>query len=108
MVVDGDSELSHANNDVVTMDAAGEGFVLHFFLHAGDVHIKDGFCGFNQRAGGKEAGQLVAGEERFGKVCLARDARVSRVAEDGGANLLRPSLVYEKAKGCSSREGWRS
>jgi len=54
------------------LDATRESFVLHLFPHAGGVDIVDRLCGLDQRAGGEESGELVAGEESLGELRGAR------------------------------------
>jgi hypothetical protein len=95
VVVEGNVELGCAFDDVVAVDAASEGLVLHFLPHAGGVDIVDGLCGLDEGTGGEEAGELIAGEEGFGELGCARDAGVFGVAEDGGAYLFGPSLLGE-------------
>src|ERR1700684_1342937 len=95
VVVEGNVELGCAFDDVVAIDTAREGLVLHFLSHAGDVDIADGLCGLDERTGGEEAGELIAGEEGFGELGYAWDAGVFRVAEDSGAHFFGPSLLGE-------------
>jgi hypothetical protein len=95
VVVEGNVELGCAFDDVVAIDTAREGLVLHFLSHAGDVDIVDGLCGLDERTGGEEAGELIAGEEGFGELGYAWDAGVFRVAEDSGAHFFGPSLLGE-------------
>jgi len=93
VIVERDAEFGCAFDDVVAIDAASEGFVFHFLFHACDFDVVDGFGGLDQRAGSEKAGELVAGEQRFGQMRDARDAGVFGVAEDGNANFLRPALL---------------
>src|SRR6266436_749433 len=62
VVVEGDAELLSAVVDVVATDAAGEGFIFQLFLHGCSFHLVDAFGRLDERAGGEEAGELVAGE----------------------------------------------
>ena len=95
--VEVDAELGCALNDVFAVDAAGEGFVFHLFLHARDFDVGDGFRRLDQGAGGEEAGQLIAGKEDFGEVRGARHAGVERVAKDCGAEFLGPAQALQFA-----------
>ena len=95
VILKGDLEFGCAFDDVVAIDAAGEGFVLHFLFHSGDIDIVNGFGWFDERAGGKESRELIAGEERPGELRGARDAGVFGVAEDGGAHFFGPALFGE-------------
>ena len=97
MLVQIDSQFGCAVDDVVAVDAAGEGLVLELLPDAGDFDIVDGFAGLDERAGGEEAGELVAGEERLVQMRDARRAGVLGVAEDGVANLRRPAALFEDA-----------
>jgi hypothetical protein len=80
---------------VVAIDAAGKGFVLHLLFHAGYIDVVNGLRRLDEGAGGEEAGELIAGEERPGELRLARDAGVFGVAENSGAHFLRPALLGE-------------
>jgi hypothetical protein len=92
-----DGKFFRAVEDVVAVDAAGEGFVLELFPDAGDFDIVDRFARLDERAGGEEAGKLVAGEEHFVQMREARRAGVLGVAEDGVADLRRPATLFEDA-----------
>jgi hypothetical protein len=63
VVVERDAEFLSAIVDVVATDAARERLVFQLFLHGCGFHLVDAFGGFDERAGGEEAGELVTGEE---------------------------------------------
>ena len=92
-----DAEFGCALEDIFAGDAAGEGLVLEFFAHAGGFDIGDLAAGLDQGAGGEKAGEFVAGEEGFVEVGEARDAGVTGVSEDGGAQLGGPAETLQFA-----------
>src|SRR6202012_2417576 len=92
-----DGKFFRAVEDIVAVDAAGEGFVFELFADAGGFDIVDRFAGFDEGAGGEEAGELVAGEENFVQMREARGAGVLGVAEDGVTDLRRPATLFEDA-----------
>ena len=49
----------------------------------------------HQRAGGEEAGELVAGKERLVEMRFGHDAGVVRVGQDGVQHFLGPAVAAE-------------
>src|ERR1700745_1252570 len=82
VVVERNAELLSAVVDVVATDSARERFIFQFFLHGCGFHLVDAFGGFDERAGGEEAGEFVAGKEGVIKGGDARHAGVAGMAED--------------------------
>ena len=82
VVVERDTELLSAVVDVVATDSARERFIFQFFLHGCGFHLVDAFGGFDEGAGGEEAGEFVAGKEGVIEGRDARHAGVAGVAED--------------------------
>ena len=91
------AQLRRAEDYVLAVHAAGEGFVFHLLLDAGHLNVGDGFRRFDQRAGSQKACQLIAGEERLGEVGDPGYPGVLGVTEDGGAQLLWPALLFQCA-----------
>src|SRR5262249_28846900 len=58
-------------------------------------HFSQRFVGLDQRAGGDEPGQFVAGVERLFHLALAFDAAVIRVGENGATNLLGIAAFFQ-------------
>ena len=83
-----DAELLRAFEDVLTADAAGEGFILHLLFDGGDVNFGDAARGFDVGDGGDKAGQFVAGVEYLFEGRDARDAAIVGVRENGAADLF--------------------
>src|SRR5579864_4939734 len=80
VVVERDAELLSAIVDVVATDSAREGFVFQLFLYGCGFHLVNAFGGFDERAGGEEAGELVAGKEGVIERGDARHAGVAGMA----------------------------
>ena len=59
------TEVSGAFDDVFAMDAAGEGFVLHFFPDGWGFDLRERFARLDEGASGDESGKFIAGEEGF-------------------------------------------
>ena len=59
------TEIGGAFNDVFAVDAAGEGFVLHFFTDGWGFDLGERFSRFDEGASGDESGKFIAGEERL-------------------------------------------
>ncbi len=55
------------------------------------------FVRLDQRAGGQKPGQLVAGKQHFVEMRYPRHAGILRVAQDRGAQFLRPTLALQFA-----------
>ena len=82
------ADLFGAFGDVFAANAAGERFVLHAFLDGTCFQIQNTFRWSHVRAGGNEAGEFVAGEQRFLQRCIACDASVIGVGEDGADDFI--------------------
>src|SRR5205823_1530791 len=65
VLVEVDAQLLGAGEDLLAVDASGEGFVLEFFLDGLDVDVGDGLAGPHQRDRRHEADQLVDGVEHL-------------------------------------------
>ena len=59
------TEVGGAFDDVFAVDAAGEGFVLHFFTDGWGFDLGQGFSRLNEGASGNESGKFIAGKEGF-------------------------------------------
>src|SRR5260370_40643773 len=59
------TEVGGAFDDVFAVDAAGEGFVLHFFTDGWDLSLGERFSWFHKRTGGDEARELIARQHGF-------------------------------------------
>src|ERR1700719_553451 len=59
------SEVGGAFDDVFAVDAAGEGFVLHFFTDGWVCDLGERFSRLDEGAGGDESSKFIAGEERL-------------------------------------------
>lgn len=86
--VEVDAELGGTLNDLVAVDGAGEGFVLHLLADAFCFDFVDGAGRLDVADGGEEAGEFVTGEQDLFERRLAGDARVSGVGEDGFADYV--------------------
>jgi hypothetical protein len=85
---EGNAELLGAPANVFAGNAAGEGFVLEALEDGTDFEIEDGFGRPNVGAGGKKAGELVAGKKHVLERGLAGDASVVGVGKDGANHFI--------------------
>ena len=93
MLFERHAQFLSAFDNVLPVDAAREGFVLHLLFHAGGVHFKDAAIGFHVGDGGDEPCQLVAGVEHLFERGNARHAAVVGVREDRAADLFVHSAL---------------
>jgi hypothetical protein len=56
VLIEVDSQLGCAVDDVFAVNSLGEGFVFHLFADSGDLDVVDRFCGFDEGAGGEKSG----------------------------------------------------
>ena len=84
-----------AKRHVLALHRAGEPFVLHLFDRAPGFNFRNGLARLDERAGGEEAGELVAGEQGAVQVALRFHAGVVGVGEDGVEHLLRPAMLAQ-------------
>jgi hypothetical protein len=82
------AEVGRAFDDVFAVDAAGEGFVLHFLAHALGFDFGERFSRLDESAGSDEAGEFIAGEEGLFHRREARHAAVLSVRHDGAAHFF--------------------
>ena len=88
----------HAVDDVLAVDAAREGLVLHLLLHAGHVHLEDAAGRLHVRDRGDEAGQLVAGINRLAEQIVARQVQLADMRGYRINQLLREASFGGEAK----------
>ena len=86
--VEGDAEFDGTVTDIVAVDTFGESLVFQFFGDGRGFEIEDAFGGADVNAGGEEAGEFVAGEERVLEGSLSRDAAIVGVGDDGADDFL--------------------
>src|SRR6266478_266946 len=68
------TEVGGAFDDVFAVDAAGEGFVFHFFPDGWGFDLRERFSRLDESASGYESGKFIAGEKSFFHGREARDA----------------------------------
>src|SRR6266403_2341130 len=68
------AELFRAAHDLLSIDRAGEGFVLHLLFDCGKIDIVNALGRPNERDGDDETAQLVHGPERSLQCRLRRNA----------------------------------
>src|ERR1051326_215901 len=83
-----DTQLLRAVDDVLAVHAAREGLVLHLLLDAGYIYFVYSASWLDVGDGGDESGQLVAGVENLLQVGHARHTAVIGVRENGAADLF--------------------
>ena len=88
MFFERDANFFGAFDDIFAANAASERFVLHAFLHGTGFQIQNTFRWSHIRAGGNEAGEFVAGEQRFLQRRIAGDAGVIGVGKNGADNFF--------------------
>lgn len=98
VVVERDAEFLSAVVDVVATDAARERFIFELFLHGRGFHLVDALGGFDERASGEEAGELVAGKEGVVERRNACHAGVAGVAEDCVNDFFGVSALAENLR----------
>jgi len=92
-----DAQLRRALHNIFPIDTPGEGLVLHLFAYARHFNVGDRLGRLDQRARGQETGQFVAGEQAPGEMRHPRHSSVLGMAENRGAQFLRPALPFEFA-----------
>jgi len=88
VLVERDAQFLRAFVNIFAADTAGERFVLQFFLHRSGFHFMDAFRRLDERAGGQETGELVAGEKSLIELRDAGYPGLIRVTENGGDDLF--------------------
>lgn len=95
MLVEIDSEFGGAVHDVVAIDGARKGLVLHFLFHSCDVHFANAAAWLDVADGGEEAREFVAGKQGFLHASEARRIFKAGVREDGAADFVGDSAFGE-------------
>src|SRR6266403_371715 len=89
------AELFRAAHDLLSIDRAGEGFVLHLLFHRGEIDIVNAFRWPNERDGDDEAAQFVHRAKGFLQRRLRRNAGVIRVRQNRVANFFAPAVLAQ-------------
>src|SRR4029077_5955844 len=82
VVVEWNAEFLGAVVDVVTTDAAGEGFVLKLLFHRSGFDFVNAFRRLDEGTRGKETGQFIAREKSAIERRDARNAGIAGMAKD--------------------------
>src|SRR5205823_14303329 len=90
-----DAELFCTFANVFARDTLCEEFVLHAALYGIDFEIEDTLRRADVRAGGEEARQLIAREERVLEGGLAGHVAIIGMGENGANNFFRVVLLAQ-------------
>ena len=89
VLIERQANLLGALPQILARHGARERFVLHPLDHRRGLEIEDALRRPDERGGGDEARQLVAGEQRLLQPAFARDAAVVGVRQDRARHPLR-------------------
>ena len=95
------TEFLGATANVVAIDAAREGFVFETAFYGIDLEVEDAFGRADVSAGGKKAGEFVAGEEYVFQRRLARHIAIVGVRENGADNFAGVAVLAENLSAMS-------